>query len=43
MPFVISEFGLLNDLNIVSKKDPFDGLNHDTSFGSGGWGGAVSG
>lgn len=39
VPFVISEFGLLNDLNIVSKKDPFDGLNHDTSFGSRGWGG----
>lgn len=32
MPFVISDFLLLNDLYRVSKKDPFDGLNHDASL-----------
>lgn len=36
VPFVSSDFQLLNDLNLVSKKDPFDGLSHDPSLGGSG-------
>lgn len=37
MPFAISDFLLLNDSNRVSKKAPFDGLNHDASLLAGWW------
>lgn len=33
VPLVLFDFQLLNDSNLVSKKDPFDGLNHASSLG----------